>query len=78
MVSKGIYTVTAEMTVRYKKPVQTGDTVRFVGRIVESRGRLYSTEGEALDSNGEPYATATARYLEAKPELKSKLVRSIE
>ena len=78
ILAKGIYTVTAEMTVRYKKPVQTGDTVRFVGRIVESRGRLYSTEGEALDSNGEPYATATARYLEAKPELKSKLVRSIE
>ena len=78
ILATGIYAVTAEMTVRYKKPVRIGETVKFVGRIIEEKGRLYLTEGEALDSEGEPYATATARYLEAKPELKSQLLKSID
>lgn len=78
ILATGIYAVTAEMTVRFKKPVQTGEMVKFAGRIIESKGRLYSTEGEALDKDGEPFATATGRYLEARPELRSKLLRSIE
>jgi acyl-coenzyme A thioesterase PaaI-like protein len=73
-----IYAVTAEMTVRYKKPVRTGETIKFVGRIIEEKGRLYLTEGAALDANGEPFATATGRYLKAKPDLKSQLLKSIE
>ena len=75
ILAQGIFAVTAEMTVRYKKPVQIGDTIHYAGRIVEHKGRLFHTESEAVNEAGEIVATATARYLEAKSDLKSQLVR---
>ncbi len=75
ILATGVLSVTAEMTVRFKKPVQIGETITYTGRIVESKGRLYTTEAEAVDSAGETVATATAKYLEARSELKAQLNR---
>lgn len=76
VLASGFHSVTAEMTVRYKKPVRIGETVRYVGWIKEHKGRLFVTEAEALDERGERYATATARFLEAKADLKDQLLKS--
>lgn len=78
ILARGIFAVTAEMTIRFKRPVTTGDRIRFVGRVVSVKGRLYSTEGEALGDDGVAYATASGLYLEAKPGLKDLLTRSLE
>lgn len=75
ILATGVLSVTAEMTVRFKKPVKIGETITYTGRIVESKGRLYTTESEAVDSEGEVVATATAKYLEARSELKAQLNR---
>ncbi|MBK7143396.1 MAG: PaaI family thioesterase [bacterium] len=69
----GHFAVTAEMTVRYKKPVRIGETIHYTGRIIEQKGRLFTTEGEAVNDQGELLATATARYLEARAGLKAQL-----
>ena len=55
--------VTAEMTVRFRKPVETGTRVRIAGKVSGTRGRILSTEGWVYDDSGAVAAEATARFL---------------
>jgi uncharacterized protein (TIGR00369 family) len=55
--------VTAEMTVRYKKPVVTGTRIRVVGRMDGNRGRILTARGWIHDSDGDVAAEATARFV---------------
>lgn len=72
------YTVTAEMTVRFLRPVRTGEKIRFVGRVTKSRGRVFLTEGTATAEDGQVFATAAAKYIEADTDLKAALMNSVE
>ncbi len=78
VLAKNIYVVTAEMTVRLKKPVYTGDKLKFAGWIVHNKGRIYYAEGEVINQSGEICATAAGKYIEAKPDLKNRLLESLE
>ena len=78
VLAQNIYAVTAEMNIKFIKPVKTGDKVKLSGRVIKNHGRLYLTEGKALDEKGETYAEATGKYLEAQSDLKRVLVRSID
>jgi uncharacterized protein (TIGR00369 family) len=62
----GVLTVTAEINVRYRKPVPTGKPLTFVGRIVETRGRMVSAAGEVRDESGTTLASATGRYVRVR------------
>ena len=55
--------VTAEMTVRLKKPARVGSTMRFAGRIESENGRLILCGATATDEQGKLIAEATARML---------------
>jgi len=55
--------VTAEMTVRFKKPVETGSRVRIVGKLIETKGRILSTQGFVYDEAGTVAAEGQARFL---------------
>jgi uncharacterized protein (TIGR00369 family) len=55
--------VTAEMTVRFKKPVETGSTVRIVGKLVETKGRILMTQGWVYDETGAVAAEGQAKFL---------------
>jgi uncharacterized protein (TIGR00369 family) len=57
---------TAEITVRFSKPLKTGAKATATGRIVRSTGRLHFTEGELKGADGAVYATATGKYIEMK------------
>lgn len=72
-----IYAVTAEMTIRYVAPARTGDHIKFTGKVTERRGKLFITEGQAVGENGQLLATATGKYLEAGPQLREELKKSI-
>jgi uncharacterized protein (TIGR00369 family) len=78
VLARGVFAVTAEMTVRFKRPVKTGERIRFSGRIVSHKGRVYYTEGEALGEDDRPCAVATGICVEAKPGLKEQLIQSID
>jgi uncharacterized protein (TIGR00369 family) len=60
------HAVTAEMTVRYQKPVETGSRLTARGKVEEARGRILSTRGWLYDSEGSVVAEATARFLAAR------------
>ncbi len=55
--------VTAELTVRFLKPVEVGQLVRVTGRVVETRRRVVNTEGEILGPDGQAVARGQARFL---------------
>jgi uncharacterized protein (TIGR00369 family) len=57
----GITCVTAEITVSYKKPAQTGRPYLVSGRVLETRGRLTTAEGTLSDASGIVYVCATSK-----------------
>ena len=71
------YAVTVELTVRYLAPVKIGEKITFVGKVVRNKGRVTFTEGEATGAEGQVFATATAKYIEAGPEMKEQLMKSV-
>ncbi len=78
ILATGHYAVTAEITVRFIKPLRTGTRFRCVGRIVDHKGRLYHTTAEAIGEDGTVYARAEARFLDGKADLVDELKSSLE
>ena len=62
-ISAGVRAVTAELTVRFVRPVATGESVRVQGKVSEERGKLIATEGRIEGADGTAIAQATARFL---------------
>jgi uncharacterized protein (TIGR00369 family) len=62
----GITCVTAEMTVRYRKPAATEASYRASGRLLETRGRICTAESRIHDASGEVYAQATGKLFKVK------------
>jgi acyl-coenzyme A thioesterase PaaI-like protein len=58
--------VTAEITVRYRLPVTTGATVRAVGSVEETNGRVLRTKGWLYDEAGQVVAEGSARFVAPK------------
>ncbi len=58
--------VTAEFSVRLKKPVYIGEEIRFTSRIVKEQGRLIFTEAEAKKADGSLVATAAGKCVKIK------------
>ncbi len=59
----GVTCVTGEITVRYSKPLGTESPIRFEGRVVGRKGRVVTTEAEAVDASGRKAAWATAKLV---------------
>jgi len=72
------YAVTAEITVRFHLPINVGDKLRIIGKVSETKGRMFFTEAKALRNGQEIVASANGKCFEAKPELLSRLKQSIK
>lgn len=57
----GIRCVTAEITVKYRKPAATSVPYLLAGRILESRGRMLTAEGWIRDASGLVHAQAAGK-----------------
>jgi len=55
--------VTAEITVRYQKAVETGSRISARGKVEEARGRVLTTRGWLFDEAGTVVAEATGRFI---------------
>ncbi len=75
---KNIYCVTAELAVRYKKPIEISDKLMLFGYIEKKNGRVFTTRGWAKNRNGEVAAEAQGKYFIPKPSEVEKLKESLE
>ncbi|MFH1699972.1 MAG: PaaI family thioesterase [Candidatus Zixiibacteriota bacterium] len=78
LLAEDLYVVTAEMTVRFKRPVYIGDKLRFEGYKTGTRGPVYLTEGKAINQNDDIIAEASGKYIAPKSELADRLQDSVE
>jgi uncharacterized protein (TIGR00369 family) len=49
ILARDLCAVTAEMSVRFRKPVAVGQSLTFTGWITKERGRIIQTEGRFVD-----------------------------
>jgi len=61
---RGGWAVTAELNVRFRRPVPTGTRVVVRSRLRGRRKRLYEAEAEVVLPDGEIAASATGKFLE--------------
>ena len=57
------WAVTAEMTVRYKKPVPLHVPLKIIAEVTENNRRLFRASGTMILPDGEIVATATGTYM---------------
>ncbi len=78
VLAKDVYCVTAELFVRYRKPVAIVDKLTLFGNIEKENDRSYNTKGWAKNQKGEVVAEAEGKYFIPKPEEIEKLKKSLE
>jgi uncharacterized protein (TIGR00369 family) len=78
LLAEKLNVVTAEITVRYRKPVNVGDKLHLEGWKTGQSGVLFLTEGKAVNQNGELVAEATGKFLTPKSDLAARLLESQE
>jgi acyl-coenzyme A thioesterase PaaI-like protein len=59
----GVWGVTAELTLRYRKPLPLTVEIRAVGRITRDTRRLFEGSGEILLDDGTVAVEASGKYL---------------
>lgn len=75
--TRGLVTLTGELSVRFKKPIRTGQPITACGYVENQRGRLSLTRGEIRDEEGTILAEATAKFIEAPDSMKDELSRGV-
>lgn len=60
--------VTAELTVKFRKPVPLNETLKCVGKITKESSMFFIGAGFIEDEKGNLLATATAKYVKLAPD----------
>ncbi len=61
--SEASMAVTGELSVKFQKPVQVGETIRIEGIVKEVRSRIIYTSGIIWNEKGEKAAEGKAKFL---------------
>ena len=64
----GVWGVTAELTIRYRRPVPLDGEIRAIGRITRDTRRLFEGTGEILLVDGSVAVEAFGRYVKMRLE----------
>ncbi len=75
---KAVFCVTAELTVRYKKPAPISERLALFGHIEKKNGRVYTTKGWAKNRTGEIVAEAKGKYFIPKDANVERLKESLQ
>jgi uncharacterized protein (TIGR00369 family) len=76
LAARDAWSLTARMSVEFKRPIEIGRRIRGEGRLVEQRRRLITTEARLVDAEtGELLATAEALYVMAPTAQRAALKR---
>lgn len=74
----GIYSVTSEIKVKFKRMVKTGDKLSLVGRLVEDKGRILTAEGKITNQQNQVVAEGEAKFFRAQGEMEELLAQELE
>jgi acyl-coenzyme A thioesterase PaaI-like protein len=66
-ISAGELAITAQMTVRYRNPIPTGEEILVAGRVKAQRSRIIETTAVITQKEGLVVAEAEGRFLKAQP-----------
>jgi len=77
VIAQGVVAVTAEMTVRFKKPIRIGERITLTANVRKKKSRIYMTGGQARREDGAVVASAVGKYLVVPREFESGLLESI-
>jgi len=58
-----VWGVTAELNIRYKKPVPLDQELKVVAKITSNSSRMFEGEGKILLANGDIAVMATGKYM---------------
>jgi len=78
VLAKGILVVTAQMEVKFKRPVMVGERLFMEGKIKDQKGRIFLTQGKITNENGALVALGSAKYVVASESMESFLKESLE
>ena len=67
----GVQAMTAELNIRYHRPVPIGEKLRIVSRLVARKKRIFELEGR-IENQGQLLAEGHAKMLEVPGEAKGK------
>ncbi|MDO4536024.1 MAG: PaaI family thioesterase [Clostridium perfringens] len=59
----GIWGVTVELNIKYKKPVPLEQEIKAIGRITRNTRKIFEGEGEIILENGDIAVTAAGKYI---------------
>jgi uncharacterized protein (TIGR00369 family) len=62
----GVGAVTAELSVRFKKPVRIGEPAFLEGRVLSVKGRVIECESVLRDAGGQELASASGKLIKLK------------
>lgn len=62
----GRWVTTAELTVRFSKPVRTGEELTVTAEITGQRRRLVECRAELRDASGQVLASATGKLMQGR------------
>jgi len=65
---KETWGVTAELNVKFKKPVPLDTELKVIARITKNTRLIFTGTGEIFDDEGNIYATATGKYFKVPLE----------
>ena len=64
-ISAGNLAITAQITVRYRNPIPTGQEILVAGRVKAQRSRIIETTAVITQKEGQVIAEAEGRFLKA-------------
>ena len=78
VIARGILVVTAEIQVKFIKPVRIGEKLFLEGRVTGEQKKIFTAEGTVSNSKGETVAAGKGRFFKVTEEVKGVLEKSLE
>ncbi len=78
VIAQNLLVVTAEIEVKFLKPVRTGERILLEGKIVEEKGKIFVAEGKVHNEKKEIVATGKGKFFKVTEEMKKILEESLE
>ncbi len=78
VLAQGIFCLTSEINVKFKKMVKIGDRLNLEGRMIENRGRILLAEGKITNQRDEVVAKGEGKFFKAQGEMEKFLAQDLK